>query len=161
MYWMPGDEETAYQTKHDLRVEYALGAFDDQPAQLAVLKTVVGGKVDGKYFYQVLDEHQVDDISIFLAMGTPGRTHGECLASLRTKFPSQPWETFTGEAFERAISGLVDAGLSDTLNGLCDKNLNGPEWAAFVQTTRVGNLPVGRFIRVHVGISRGWDEAED
>lgn len=95
----PPTEAVAYFAMHELRLDYAIGKFDDDPECLESMKSAANKK-DGQYFYEILDDIQVDMISVCFALGyidDAGRR------SVKEKFPDIRWESYDKASFERAV----------------------------------------------------------
>jgi hypothetical protein len=147
-------EAEAYVAMHELRLDYAIGKSDD--AQIDLLKKTFDKKAfDGKYFFEVLDEPQIDSLAVTLALGilTP-----EQRTSVTTKFPAICWDKYTEESFFDAISQATTevSEFSEKLKKLGKDDLDSDGWNNFINV-RVANRPIGLFLRETVRLARSDD----
>jgi hypothetical protein len=130
-------EMDAYVAMHEMRMDYAVGRYDNDPLGPELLqrcKNLGLPKNDaGKEFWEVLDQRQIDEISVCLAMKILAP---EAMASLYEKFPEVQWDTYTGDAFDSACKDFFLQN-PDKIPAVCFAECN--SW-------KHGGLPIGRYI---------------
>jgi len=155
-------ESDAYRAMHCLRLEYAVGKMDGNPAAMAALQNVLDGPVDGRYFYQILDQPQIDELAVWLALDLNSpEEHRSLRTSLRTKFPGHDWDAYTRDTFlDTVFLATADPGFRTSFNAVRAKSTADPAWRAF-ERRRFNDLPIGLYLRFIVEEARAGDSDSD
>jgi hypothetical protein len=137
-------EADAYLAMHELRLDYAIGKNDHDPAFLKALQTALP-KHNGKYFYETLDDIQVEMLSVCFALGYMSDKERQ---SVKTKFPDIDWEAYDKESFERAVEEFKtsDHPLADVVNVLAAQDESTPEGRAFARV-HYKDRAIGRYLQ--------------
>ena len=154
-------ESDAYRAMHCLRLEYAVGKMDGNPAAMAALQSVLDVPVNGKYFYQILDQPQIDELAVCLALDLNSpEEHRSLRTSLRTKFPGHDWDAYTrGTFLDTLFLATADPDFLTSFNAVRAKSTADPAWRAF-ERKRFNDLPIGLYLRFVVEEARADDSDE-
>lgn len=138
---------------HTLRLDYAVGKFDDAPDRLEAMKTVLPIK-DGKHFYEVLDDAQIAELAACFCMGDDYIDAKE-RASVVEKFPDVDWKKFTYEAFVGGLQTLKkeNSEFAKAVEKALKHDTSDSSWDE-VTGFRHGEIPVGLVLKLTIEDAR-------
>lgn len=144
-------EAQIYAWMHELRLNYATGAFDGNQEAMQYLNA---GE-NGKKFYEVLDEEQMDQLITGLVMGYFSESQIE---SLKTKFPEIEWSKYTSDGYIVALkaASTQDQSIGKLIGRAGKEDMSHSLWTE-VKKIRHDNFPIGQIIYYAVADARGID----
>ena len=144
-------EQRAYNAMHHMRLDYAVGTYDNDTDARDAMQSVLS-KENDKYFFEVLDAPQIDELGVGLALDL--FTDDQC-RSISTKFPEIDWTVFTQDSFFDALKQAKDSdpSLATTLKTIGRLDTDSDEWIAFAQV-RHADRAIGLFLQQLVSLAR-------
>lgn len=131
-------DNKAYIAMHGLRLDYAIGKFNNDRQTIKKLKAVLP-KLHGKEFYKTLDQEQIDELAVGLALGI---FEPKQVQSIKTKFPDVRWGLFTEKTFFVAAMEY----LAEDPDARAMLRCENPDWKV-IQKWRFADLAVGRYLK--------------
>lgn len=137
-------EAEAYLAMHELRLDYAIGKNDDDPRFLEALKNALPKK-DGKYFYETLDDIQIEMLSVCFALGYISDKERH---SVKTKFPEIDWDSYDKVSFESAVEEFKksDHPLAEFADLLATQDVSTSEGCQFAKVY-YNDRAIGRYLQ--------------
>lgn len=141
-------EAEAYLAMHELRLDYAVGKYDDYPRFIESLNAIP--RIDGKYFYETLDAIQIEMISVCFALGYINKKER---LSVKTKFPGIDWDAYTCASFECAVEEFKksDHPLANSADLLASQGESTPEGYAFSKVYH-DDRAIGRYLQAKMSV---------